>query len=517
MRARAALLVVALAAAAAVAASCFLEPVDLTGKRCASDDECGAGLACVADACAKGGDARDAGRPVDDDGGAVPDGGALVDAGFAEVDGGAVDGGQPITRDGGFVVPDAGTPDDGGPGPCDDDAEEDNDSIVAPAVGVPSATALMLCAGDEDWFSIQVNAGQRLTVTISFTHADGDLALEVYDPIGTSRGGADGVTDQETFQTVATQTGGHFVRVLGVGASEQTAYALTYSIDNVAVAATLNASATTLPVGRTTQLVWTSTNAASCSIDQGIGTVALNGTLNVAPVADVVYTLTCTGPGGTTNVQASIDVPICARVCDFDFTTNQSTCATCDDFDDAIGTCANPDTIALPADDRWAEGFPLANEGSGFYLEATICDPRGVVLNVGDSPGNNGGGGDDATTCNDAELQLVEAPDAGAAFAMFANEIGFNAGTQVLVAPTQSVPRVGCSTFRLLVEDRVVQLPPSPNGLAVTSDYAIRFDKPACDANLGQRDIWVGFNRVILLNPADRIGSGVRSARVCLR
>jgi hypothetical protein len=55
-----------------------------------------------------------------------------------------------------------------------------------------------------------------------------------------------------------------------------------------------------LAVGFGTNLIWTTTNAVSCSIDQGVGPVSCNGTRFVAPLAaSTTYTLTATALGKT--------------------------------------------------------------------------------------------------------------------------------------------------------------------------------------------------------------------------
>jgi hypothetical protein len=57
-------------------------------------------------------------------------------------------------------------------------------------------------------------------------------------------------------------------------------------------------------------LAWTTTNATSASIDNGVGAVPVNGSVNVAVAGN--YTLTATGPGGTAT--RSVTVIACAPV-----------------------------------------------------------------------------------------------------------------------------------------------------------------------------------------------------------
>jgi hypothetical protein len=70
---------------------------------------------------------------------------------------------------------------------CSVDSFEPNDilgtsSPWAPAVGEPGAADLAICPEDVDWFSVAVPAGIAMTAAISFSQAEGDLDLRLYDP-----------------------------------------------------------------------------------------------------------------------------------------------------------------------------------------------------------------------------------------------------------------------------------------------------------------------------------------------
>jgi hypothetical protein len=60
--------------------------------------------------------------------------------------------------------------------------------------------------------------------------------------------------------------------------------------------------------GGTVTLSWTSQNATSASIDQGIGTVSLNGSLDRAVSATTTFTISLSGTGGTTNYSSTVVV-----------------------------------------------------------------------------------------------------------------------------------------------------------------------------------------------------------------
>ncbi|MCP4687719.1 MAG: hypothetical protein GY859_06695, partial [Desulfobacterales bacterium] len=63
--------------------------------------------------------------------------------------------------------------------------------------------------------------------------------------------------------------------------------------------AALNADPAEIIQGKSTTLSWISTNADSASIDQGVGSVAANGSIVISPAETTTYTITAQGPGGT--------------------------------------------------------------------------------------------------------------------------------------------------------------------------------------------------------------------------
>lgn len=72
--------------------------------------------------------------------------------------------------------------------------------------------------------------------------------------------------------------------------------------------ASLNVSSSHALPGEAIRLYWNTENADSCSIDNGIGVVSLNGSTAVFPTQTTTYTLSATGPAGTTDVSATITV-----------------------------------------------------------------------------------------------------------------------------------------------------------------------------------------------------------------
>lgn len=70
----------------------------------------------------------------------------------------------------------------------------------------------------------------------------------------------------------------------------------------------LSAAPTSIVSGNSSTLSWQSANATSCSFNQGIGSVGTNGTRSVSPTATTLYTVTCTGAGGTATDSKTVTV-----------------------------------------------------------------------------------------------------------------------------------------------------------------------------------------------------------------
>ena len=73
-------------------------------------------------------------------------------------------------------------------------------------------------------------------------------------------------------------------------------------------AVTLNSDPDSILLGETSTLTWNTVNAETCLIDQGIGSVDPNGSIDVSPSETTVYTITATGPGGTASESVSVAV-----------------------------------------------------------------------------------------------------------------------------------------------------------------------------------------------------------------
>jgi len=106
-----------------------------------------------------------------------------------------------------------------------DDQYEENDTEADATAweSMGTTTGLMLCGGDEDWYSVTVDAGDDLNVNILFTHAENaDLDLYLYDPSGNEVDYSMSTDDNEDVQELGTVAGTYTIKVSGWRNSENT-------------------------------------------------------------------------------------------------------------------------------------------------------------------------------------------------------------------------------------------------------------------------------------------------------
>jgi hypothetical protein len=112
---------------------------------------------------------------------------------------------------------------------CQDDAYEDDDSIQTARVVAPGTIAGQVCLADPDFYRLDLNAGDRLAVEMTYTHSAGDLDVEVYGPNGLVVASSAASSGLESASHVATASGPHVVRVFGRGEAEG-AYSLVITV-----------------------------------------------------------------------------------------------------------------------------------------------------------------------------------------------------------------------------------------------------------------------------------------------
>ena len=120
------------------------------------------------------------------------------------------------------------------PTTCSDDGFEDNDSFGDPAPVTEGLTEnLRSCALDDDYFSIQLSVGDEITIDVSFSHAEGDIDLALFNPSATLVASSESATDDEQIVYTAPEAGIFVIRVHlyeDLGVSEGNDYALDIAI-----------------------------------------------------------------------------------------------------------------------------------------------------------------------------------------------------------------------------------------------------------------------------------------------
>ena len=134
--------------------------------------------------------------------------------------------------------------------------------------------------------------GQPSTLTWVFSNAD---TCEIDQGIGPVQPGDSIVVNPQqttTYTITATSAGGIAKDSVTVSFTQPTVE--------------IHADHEILDEGETATLTWSFANADSASINQGIGDVQSGGSLVVDPQRTTTYTITATGPGGTTTGQVSV-------------------------------------------------------------------------------------------------------------------------------------------------------------------------------------------------------------------
>lgn len=137
-----------------------------------------------------------------------------------------------------------------------DDALEENDScaaarLVLSAIGTGTNNGLIVKKVDEDWYRYSVPSGTRLTVSLSFTHANGDIDMQLFTACGGSVVAQSvSTTNAESVQyTNNGATQDVFVRVFLSGTDTRNTYSMTSTIAAVTPANNACAAATGVTIG----------------------------------------------------------------------------------------------------------------------------------------------------------------------------------------------------------------------------------------------------------------------------
>jgi hypothetical protein len=97
---------------------------------------------------------------------------------------------------------------------CPEDAFDPNSSPqTAPLISLGSYPGLSVCPGADDYFAVQLAAGQTLQADLAFINAEGDIDLGLLDDTGTVVALSNGSTDGESITYSVPTDGYYFVWV----------------------------------------------------------------------------------------------------------------------------------------------------------------------------------------------------------------------------------------------------------------------------------------------------------------
>ena len=126
------------------------------------------------------------------------------------------------------VVIDAATP------TCTDDGLEDNDTFDDARLIAGSTGALRLCEGDDDYYAVLLGAGDTISVSASFSQAEGDIDIRLLSPTEAVVASSISLTDDESLTHVAEEGGIYVIRASlfrDFGSSPGNGYDLDIDID----------------------------------------------------------------------------------------------------------------------------------------------------------------------------------------------------------------------------------------------------------------------------------------------
>ena len=121
------------------------------------------------------------------------------------------------------------------PCPEGDDESEDNDTpeTAKPVKKGDQPLELRRCGGDDDWFRLELPAGEKAQVQAAFVHEEGDLVLEAFDPEDSEnpvehsdQSSAEAPGEGFTLEAGADAPGSWLLRISGASADATNFYSL---------------------------------------------------------------------------------------------------------------------------------------------------------------------------------------------------------------------------------------------------------------------------------------------------
>ena len=178
-------------------------------------------------------------------------------------------------------------------------------TITAYGLGGTATTTVTITVASAPAPTVQISAnpativvGSSTTLTWTSTNA---VSCDIQPDVGT-------VGPNWSIEVSPSTTTTYTITATGPGGTATDSVTVTVTAAPPAPTVSISANPATIQSGASSALTWSSTNATSCSINQGIGTVNTSGSITVSPTETTTYTITATGLGGTTTASATITV-----------------------------------------------------------------------------------------------------------------------------------------------------------------------------------------------------------------
>ena len=143
-----------------------------------------------------------------------------------------------------------------------------------------------------------ISLGESSTLTWSSTHAE----TCVIEP------GIGSVDVNGSISVSPTETTMYTITVTGPGGTASTEVTITVTDPNAPPTVIMTPASASISQGESITLTWNSERAQSAFIDNGVGSVPVNGSTTVSPDHTTTYTITVTGATGSNSAQAKIQV-----------------------------------------------------------------------------------------------------------------------------------------------------------------------------------------------------------------
>ena len=141
-----------------------------------------------------------------------------------------------------------------------------------------------------------ITLDESSTLSWNVIHAD---TITVDPDIGS-------VDPSGSYEVFPTETTTYTLTAVGSGGT--TTQSVTVTVNMPLPTVSIGADPESIISGQSSTLSWSSTHGDTCEIDQGVGSVSVNGSVSVSPTQTTTYTITATGPGGTATADVTITV-----------------------------------------------------------------------------------------------------------------------------------------------------------------------------------------------------------------